>query len=241
MLYSVLLYSAVFFMILLVTLQIFFIRIKLSQLANVQYNVRYEASQNVIKELDSSNKLQVYGLILNTKLTEIMNNIAFSTSSEFYDIVTPQVFNIPYICKTGLFYIDVECNRVGALIVKANQGANDLIDSIKNNRLRYLLINNQWFLCNYNDTTQNNLATIITKKHNESISNHYILLLYAIKSQFNVPLADLDSSCISDLKTFTGSVNIADGDSTRLMNMKKIIKFNTNTPYIPVQVLAYKI
>lgn len=241
MLYTILVYFAVFSLIILITLQIIFIRMKLSKLETTQYNTRYEANKNAINELNSSNKLQVYGLIVNTKLTDIMNNIAFSTSSEFYDIVTPQVFNIPYTCKTGLFYFDVECNRVGALIIKSNQGANDLIESIKNNRLRYLLINNQWFLCNYSDSSQNSLATIMSKKHNESLSNHYIILLYAIKSQFNVPLADFDSSCISDLKPFIGSVNVADGDSTRLINMKKILQFDTNMPYIPVQVLAYKI
>lgn len=227
-------------------LQILWIRHRITTLENDGYDKELSIRRDVVKTSSVSNRLQVYGLVVDCLATEMMNNKNLRIYNQISHFGTPRTFSVPHVCSTGVKSINLDIYKMGFLVVKQNEGSDNLCNDIVSGKIQYVIINNKLLMIAFdNGEKERGLKEAILDMQIpqlENIGNNIIFYLYDMDSKHNnvtdTSIAP-DRSCVVDIKSFYG-ISTRIGDQSTILNVKSLVGFQSQT-YLPLHVLAYRI
>lgn len=243
---SYLLVGCTITIIILGILQVVWIRQRIRSLENDGYKKEAQIRSEVTDNAFVANRLQVYGLVVDCEATTVLNNTSLAVFETILPHSTPRTFNITHVCKDGVKSFNVDVNKVGFLVVKLNDGAENLRSDVLSQRVQYVVLENQQFLISYEQgPAQTELYASLKTFGLEQlyhIEDRAIFFLYAMRSTYN-KLKDLppgpDNACSIDMKSFYGVTHLID-DSSKAIDLKTIIGYNSYKE-VPLHVLGFKI
>jgi hypothetical protein len=232
------------FLIVLGFFQVFWIRNKIKSLVNDSYKTKVNIRSEVTQNATLTNRLQVYGLIVDCKATTALNNTNTNVFDQVYSFVAPRSFSMSHVCNSGVKSFNVNANKVGFLVVKENEGADSLRDDVMNQRVQYVMVQNQRFLIKYEQDIGYKEFLVAVEKLNipqlVSIENRIVFFLYATSSSHNTFVSpQADTTCRIDVKSFYGITPTTD-DQSKAINVQTVVGYTTEAE-VPIHILAYRI
>jgi len=227
-------------------LQVLWIRNKLTSIQKASYNHELDTRRLVSQDVDIQNRLQVYGLVLNCKATSVLNTILFESIKPF---AIPKIVNIPHVCGSVMKSLNVNVQKVGFLAVKTNEGADQLAQDIVSQKTRYIVINGQLLLIDYDSSKSRDtmIQTIIDaniRGTSDKISQLQVFFVYALGSIQN-KLVDVDkslSSCKPDIKSFMGTPSYASSqEDTQSIDVQAMLGYHNDAIEMPLHTLGYRV
>ena len=216
----------IFVLFFLCLLQIIWIRGKLGNYADSKLANGLLSSSS--SSSASSSSLSVYSLIVNAKLSLILNNVTSLENSMIVPLTIPTTFNVPYTCNGAIVSTNMLSNIASYLVINLGSSADKLIIDILQGRITYIMINGAMYLVHYSQDIQ-----MALQGQNNALVNTYILYLFTMKSSNNVA-ETLDSTCTIDMLPFFGQ--ISQDTNPNLINS---IGLNKSSSDIPVHALGF--
>jgi hypothetical protein len=227
-------------------LQVLWIRGRIRSLEDDSYQkeamIRHDVNENAFV----TNRLQVYGLVVDGDATSLLNN---TTLKVFYDIApyaVPRKFNLTHVCSDGVKSLNVDVKKVGFLVCLSNDGAENLRNDVISQRVQYIVIQNQQFLIGYEQDQSNKDVLDYLKGTGldplSNIEDRVIFYVYGTRSIYNTfsdENRSASDSCAINIKSFYGVTYLTD-DATQAINMKEVLGIGSEKE-LPVHVLGYKI
>lgn len=238
--------AATIILIILVCLQVIWIR---SKIYSIQFNFQGKEKQmrdQLVEDIERQNRLQVYGVKMDCRATGALNESNMRFGNELLPFIVPKSFLVPYICSGKVESLQVAINKAGFLVTLKNTGADDLANDIISQKIRYVILADTFFLIHY-DTTNNYNRLVEKIKHmniplvSSKIETRNIFFLYAIDSQLNI-LPNNYTDCSINIATFLGKgFMLSESRSSSLIDLKHIIGFSDSQDELPIHILGYKI
>jgi hypothetical protein len=232
--------------IVLGVLQVLWIRGRIRSLENDSYRKEAAIRQDVNETAFVTNRLQVYGLVVDGEATGLLNNTSLKIFEDIAQYAVPRKFNLTHVCSNGVRSLNVNVKKVGFLVCKLNDGADNLRNDVLNQRVQYIVLQNQQFLIGYEqDESDKDLLNYLKDTGIDSLSGieeKIIFYVYGIRSSYNTFSDDNrapPSSCTIHMKSFYGVTHLTD-DATQAIDFKSILGLGSEKE-LPVHVLGYKI
>lgn len=222
----------------LVILQILWIRSKIYNLNFNSQKKELQLRRQVVDDVERSNRLQVYGVKIDCVAVDVLNSTSLRFGTDLLKFATPKSFMVPHVCSDAVKYMNIPMKQVGFLVAMKNKGTDDLVEDIIAQKIRYVIINNNYFLIHYDPTNSySEMIKLIKKMDITGVSNtidsRYVFFLYALS-------ANATDDCIVKVTTFFGQGINPSTTTGTLLNLKQLIGFSSEKE-LPVHILGYKI
>lgn len=239
-------------LLLLIILQIIYIRVKLSSMKDSIHVKDMSIRKQYSEQAKSKNQLQVYGVKIDCKCTSALNDKYSVIGNQLLELTAPKQFMIPHVCpnQDGVKHLNVNVKKMGFLILIPNTASQKLLNDIEVGEVRYVVLNSQFFLVHHFDKQDvANLKQIVKEADiphaSNVIENRDIVFLYVLDSKFSVPIFDPNidtTNCVIQLSTFLNPHNtIRDFNDHNLLDLQAVIGYTNAFQQIPVHVLGYKL
>lgn len=190
-----------FAFIIFAIVQVILLRTRMRQMYQEMATSEDRVKTGVLGALDSSNKLQVYALKVDNRMTMALsatNIVPFKTIESF---VVPYGKYMTLTCTNRVESKTINYNAAGILVLEASGQADVLANDLVNNRVQYLIINDALFDARYDMKVESNIKQTLMKQFPQifqKVASCKLLVLYSPEHEASASL------CTFNLKLFSG-------------------------------------
>lgn len=200
------------FLALVVTLQIVFIRNRITKLNDSMIEKSTEVSKSAKSLAQAESKLRIYGITVDMKLSKIIATSPKTLQMLIKDVSTREEISVPYVCDTGALSVPAKIDKVSVLILHQNSGSTALVRDIANKEIRYILFNNEIFQVNvFTDLLSEVIIPYFTEQKLAPIAsqleNMYAVVVYSLANHTPNYNEALTQDCEFSIVPFIGSIN----------------------------------
>jgi hypothetical protein len=222
--------STFLIVITLLVLQVAWVSLRLKDLDN-QLLKTYTNTYVASRQNNSTGKLAIYSLIIDVKSTIRCNDPARPTYDLLRGLFENKEFMLPTSCNNSIVVNKlIKPKKKGVLIVRVTPSSSTLLEDVIENKLMYIIINNQLLMISVDDEiTQvvENLDIITKKVH--------VFVLYSI------PVNNPNVSCNVNITPFMGTVSLHDNKDGENMDMAKVLNISNTSMESAIQLTGYKV
>lgn len=232
--HSAILISIFVLILLLVVLQVLWIRSKLGDLRDKQM-ISIGNADSTNKQRDATRGyMSLYSVIIDVKTTLRCNDV----SRHFYESLeaanTNTEFVLPNTCENGkVENISTKSRKLGFLVCKRNASSMALEEDIKNGNVYYIVAKNQMMIITYKDEIQ-----AIVENSGIPTSSVIAFTLHGI------PNLNLENKCSVNMLSFMGNTKLNDSDSLASIDFRVVLGLGADSGSmfeLPMQLIGYKV
>lgn len=204
-------------------LQIIWIRNKLNNYSQTQMAAALNAQNATLSQLAIPQPTaQVYSLLVDSVLTNKINQMSAPEHSALATLAVPQTFNVPQICNNQYYTSgSISCNKVAYLVVNINDSVSQLVITMQHGKIMYVMIKSVLYLAKYDP-----LFMSAAQSTNMAYNSKYIIALYTILSLDNI--SNNGTNCSTSIVPFFGSLST--DDTPTITSLLSLSPMGTTTP-----------
>lgn len=228
--------AIVFIFVVLVLLQVIWIRAKIDSVKSDYIARMSDTSSRQTSSFGSKGYMSIYSVIIDGQSTNRINDMNRLYYSDIRKILSEndKTFIVPNVCQSGVQQKPVQIEKLGFLVCKSNSGSEALSIDIKKKKNLYIVANNFMMIIDSHDMVTDKVRSILV---GETVD---VFVLYAIPL---TPSVSDDASCSVSLTPFLGTTSLSDSSTTDYIDFGIVLNLATSTAsrYTPMQMIAYNL
>lgn len=169
---SVLIYTAIGFLVLAIVLQFVYIHSQLQATRDSIMKKGLVAEAKAKQIGHNQNFLRIYPIIVDLKLGLHIRQQSSEFQEKLKEIMKNHVSILPYICDKSITQAQVTFTKIAILALDVNYGADSLYEDVKNDRTSYIILRDQLYGITVNEKINETIHEQFVKKKEEQMDSN---------------------------------------------------------------------